>query len=298
MKAAHRKELQTNALADRVGKLYESVKSGPKSTSAFVWLFVLLALGALAAWKYFGSTNPETESARWVSLRQATHDPGLMARDLQNLVDSSKTTVQGRAARYQQARLDLRMGQESLVAAEPKVRTDALDRLRNARDLYEQLVRESKDFPILYQEALLGLATAEETLAGISIDESGAAYGNLDRAQAFYQKLVQFNLRQLGKRASEDQAVATMEQLVQEQLHALGQEASGDQALTAYQRLAETQPDKFKGGAAAWRDLSYTGRLAAQSARNLQPAHREAMQKFYAELNKLTGPRTEPTKTP
>ena len=118
------------------------------------------------------------------------------------------------------------------------------------------------------------------------------------RALAFYQKLIQFNLRQLGKRASEEQAVASMEQLVQEQLHALGQETSAEQALTAYQRLAETHPDKFKGGAAAWRDLSYTGRIAAQAARNLQPAHREAMQKFYAELNKLTGPRTETPKTP
>src|SRR5262249_27229887 len=164
--AAHRKELQTNVLADRVGKLYESVKSGPKTTSALVWLFVLLAVVAAVSWKFLSSTNPDEESARWVYLRHATHDPDGMARDLQELVDENRAPAQSRAARFQQARLRLRQGQESLVAAEAKTRAEAADKLRSARDLYEQLAREAKSFPILQQEALLGVATTEETLAG------------------------------------------------------------------------------------------------------------------------------------
>jgi hypothetical protein len=295
MKAAHRKELHTNALADRVGKLYESVKSGPKTTSALAWLFVLLALIAVVAWKFLGSTNPEEESARWVYLREATHVPDgvVMARDLQDLVEQNRATAQSRAARFQQARLNLRQAQETLVAADAKTRADAAEKLRTARDQYEQLVRETKSVRILQQEALLGVATAEETLAGISFDEKGPAYGNLDRALAYYQKLVQLNLRLLGKQASEENSVSTLLQLVQEQLRSLGQEVPEDQALAAYQKLAETHPEKFTGGVASWRDLSYTGRLAAQAASQLQPSRREGLERFYAELNRMTGPREE-----
>jgi hypothetical protein len=295
MKAAHRKELHTNVLADRMGKLYESVKAGPRTTSALVWLFVLLALVAAVSWKFWNSTNPEDESARWVYLRQATHDPDpdVMARDLRELVDQNAATVQSRAARYQEARLKLRKGQESLLAADAKTRSGAVEKIQSARNLYEQLARETKAFPVLHQEALLGVAKTEETLAGISVDEKAPAYGNLDRALAFYQKLVQLNLRLLGKQASEENAVATLEQLVQDQLRGLGQDVPADQALAAFEKLAETHPEKFTGSSGVWRDLSYTGRLAAQAARNLQPGQRETLQKFYAELNRMTGPKEE-----
>src|SRR5262249_23290832 len=153
----------------------------------------------------------------------------------------------------QQARLRLRQGQESLIAGEAKTRADAAEHMRTARDLYDQLARETTDIPILQQEALLGVAKTEETLAGISIDEQGAAYGNLDRALAYYQKLVQLTLRLLGQRATEENAVATLVEFVQDQLRPLGKEVPADQALAAYQKLAETRPELFKGAVASWR---------------------------------------------
>src|SRR5262249_7876190 len=126
-----------------------------------------------------------------------------------------------------------------------------------------------------------------------SVEEQAPASGNLDRALAYYQKLVQLNLRRIGKQASEENAASTLVGLVQEQLRGLGQEVPDDQSLTAYQKLAETHPEKFTGAVATWRDLPYTGRLAAQAALKLEPSQRESLQKFYAELNRMTGPRQQ-----
>src|SRR5438270_731981 len=58
MKAAHRKVLETNALADRMGRLLDNVKSGPKSASVVAWIFVILALVLFAAWQYYSRVSP------------------------------------------------------------------------------------------------------------------------------------------------------------------------------------------------------------------------------------------------
>jgi hypothetical protein len=312
MKAAHRKELHTNALADRMGRLVESVKAGPKSTSTVVWIFVLVALGTFAVWRYYRSTNPEDESARWVNLRSATHDPGEMARDLQRIIEQSKGTMQARVARFQLARLFVREGQETLASDVPLTADDlkalknsygdalnydnlhtkrdqAIEMLRSARTTYEQLLREVKSLPLLYQEALMGSAKTEEALAGVT-DESGTPQGNLDRAVELYRNVVVFNLKQLGTSAAPDQAVPTLERLVCEQLLELGQDCETDTALQAYQRLVDLSPEKFKGKPSTWRDLSYPGRAAALRAKELQQK-RESVQTFYADLNKLATPR-------
>jgi hypothetical protein len=313
MKAAHRKELQTNALADRMGRLVETVKAGPKSTSAVIWIFVLVALGTFAVWRYYRSSNPDDESARWVSLRTATHDPGEMPRDLQRIIDQNKGTMQARVARFQLARFFVREGQEMLASDMPLTdedlktlkqiygpdalsysnlhtrRDQAIEMLRRARDSYEQMRREVKSFPLLYQEALMGSAKTEEALAGVT-DESGTPQGSLDRAVELYREMVQFNLKQLGKSVAPDQAVPTLENLVCGQLKELGQECEPASALQTYQRLLEVSPEKFKGQPGAWRDLSSPGRNAAQRVQELQQ-QRDQVQNFYAGLNKFATPR-------
>ena len=43
MKAEHRKELQTNVLADSIGRFWLSLKAAPSSTTIAVWVFILLS---------------------------------------------------------------------------------------------------------------------------------------------------------------------------------------------------------------------------------------------------------------
>src|SRR5262245_11523613 len=52
MKAQHRRELHTNLLADRMGRLVRNVQSAPKSTSIILWSFVVLAAGTFIIWEY------------------------------------------------------------------------------------------------------------------------------------------------------------------------------------------------------------------------------------------------------
>lgn len=301
MKAAHRKELQTNALANRMGRLLDNVKSGPKSASVVAWILVILALVLLGAWKYYGSVSPEEDSARWVALRQVTNtlDTRRMRKDLEELVQRERGSVQARIARFQLARICLREGQDSFASFD---RGEAIESLRAARAQYEALIRETNDNPMLHQEALLGAATAEEALSGAPADPAEAGPEGLDRALEYYLRLAQFSLKQLGKSVSKEQAIATMEQLVQEQLAELGETAEGDDVLALYKRLADYSPDKFKGNALKWRDLSYLGRTAAGRAKELQQ-HRDQVVAFYGDLNQLAAPpklttETKPTPEP
>lgn len=284
MKAAHRKELQTNALADRMGRLIETLKSGPKSTSVVAWLFVFVALVAVVGWRYLGGSNPETESSRWLSLGTATHlpDPSSASKGLDEIQAEERGSMQARAARVQLARLSLREGQENLAHADSEKRKEALGKLRKARDLYEQLTRETADIPLLQQEALMGTAKAEEALAGVA-----GADGDFGRAVSYYQRLAAFSLKHLGSSVAPEKAPDTMVQLVQEQMKELGQECAADDCLAAYQKLADTEPAKFVAKAASWRDQSYYGRVAAARARELLTKGDE-VRRFYAEFGKLT----------
>jgi tetratricopeptide (TPR) repeat protein len=290
MKAAHRKELQTNVLADKMGRLVENVRSGPKSASAVGWTLVVLILLVFGVWYYLQNTDLAEDSARWLSLRAAASDPRTMATELEKFKETEKGTIQARIARFQLARWSLREGQDHYASEQ---RDAALKSLVIARDLYEQLAREPSDNPVLRQEALMGAAKAEEALAGAAAPGSEAQRGSLDRALKYYLELVQYNLKLLGKSVSQDAAVGVMEQLVQQQVRDLGTESDQDQALTVYQRLVDYSPDKFKEDALKWRDLTYPGRSAAVRAKELQQ-QRDQVRTFYAELNDKATPKALP----
>jgi hypothetical protein len=163
MKAEHRKELQTNVLADRLGKLYQNLKTGPQSTSLTVWILVGLVVAVVVAWFLF----QRSPALPWTDL-QAADD-----KKLEELSQKHPGTPLARVARFQEARNLLQSGQREL-AASPEI---AVKDLADASGRYEQLAAESTDDPLLREEALLGVATAEECL------------GHLDRAQDFYEKL-------------------------------------------------------------------------------------------------------------
>lgn len=198
MKAEHRKELHTNVLADRLGRLIQTVRGGPKSTPVIIWVFLGLAVLAVGFWYYFASSGKAERSAQWAKLDQATStamaagDRQEFLKELSQIAKDGKGTMPGRAARFQEARFLLQQGLQYQFAEfkTEEARQNALESLEEARRLYRQLATESQDVPLLAQEALMGAATAEEALIGVPQEKNAEeSRGNLDQAIADYEKL-------------------------------------------------------------------------------------------------------------
>jgi hypothetical protein len=203
MKAKHRHELHTNWLADHVGRFIESLKGGSQAqASVLVWVFAILALATYALWQYSATAGQSERSAQWVALGDAVRDFASGDTRLDELAKTGKGTLPGRGARFEVARLALQFGQENLRSFR---RADATKKLLKARSDYEELSRECVDNPGLLQEALMGVATAEESLIGVADpDDPEKICGNLDRAVGYYSKLADdFPDSPLGKKARE-----------------------------------------------------------------------------------------------
>jgi hypothetical protein len=209
MKAEHRKELQTNVLADRMGKLVESLKNPPSTSSVVFWVIAGLAVVTVVAWFWF-SRPSETGAMLWARLDSETfnrppdyYSEGRESEVVKNLSDIAKAqprSVASRTARFQEARFLLPMGLKSLVSP---FRTEAHRQLQQARDLFADLAKESGDNPMLMQEAFLGAGKAEEALIGVIDKDSGKSVGDIDRAKEFYRKARDLNAETyLGKTAA------------------------------------------------------------------------------------------------
>ena len=184
MKAEHRKELQTNYLADRMGRLMQGMKAGPQNTGSMViWVLVALTIGTVVVWYIAGMNS--NRSPLWVRFEQDSdrHDlEGLM-----QLANANPGTLPARAARLQRARISLEEGLASLYGIQ---REAAVSQVEQARQLYADLAQECTDDPILAPQALMGAAKAEEALAGIpKADDASESLGSLDKALEYYRRL-------------------------------------------------------------------------------------------------------------
>ncbi len=187
MKREHRKELHTNVLADRMGRLLQGMKSAPQSSS-LIWVFLLLTLLTHASWQFYASTTRSNRSGLWVQLDEATRDPEDASLRLAAFANKNQGSIPGRTARFELARIRLQEGQENLTSFH---RSAAVNSIIDARKLYEKLATECPDSPLLAQEALMGVAKAEESLVGIMDPdkEPPESYGSLERALEFYHRL-------------------------------------------------------------------------------------------------------------
>lgn len=188
MKAEHRKELQTNLLADRMGRLVQGIKAGPRSSSAFAWVIAVLALVVLAGWYWAGYQNAR-QSEDWVRL---LNDPRTEGRDpaayYGGIARQTPGSLAGRTARFQEARALLNRGLTTFFT--PDVHGQAVQDLDNAGKLYRRLLGECQGNAVLEQEALLAAGKVEETLsAEPDRDNPDQKLGSLDRALAFYRRL-------------------------------------------------------------------------------------------------------------
>ncbi len=186
MKAEHRKELQTNYLADRMGRLVQGMRAGPQSTSSMVaWVFVSLTIGTVVVW-YVASAN-SNRSTLWVKFDEDSNQHNMAG--LINLAGKNPATLPARASRFQVARINLQEGLASLYSIQ---HDSAVLQVERARKLYTDLVRECTDDPMLAPQALMGAAKAEEALVGIPIgDDTAKSEGSLDTALGYYRRITQ-----------------------------------------------------------------------------------------------------------
>src|SRR5262249_21837755 len=160
MKAEHRKELQTNELADWLGRTLQNIKSG--NPTHLMWGAVAVVLvGLLGWWIYNYAIRPSSKLEVLLKIQAAGAD----LKELEKIAkDKNSGTLPARTADFDLARILYQEGIRDLPAVE--LRTSAIAKLEQARDLYAQLETECRNEPVLAQEALMWKARAEEALIG------------------------------------------------------------------------------------------------------------------------------------
>jgi hypothetical protein len=176
MKAEHRKELQTNALADFLGRLIVGYREGfkirPSHTLLLIVGGIVLVLVAVISISLYRGSVSRGRSAEWVRLDEAS-----TLKDLEGIAAKSSGDAATRVARFQLARVYLRRGMENFCSTADDGRKEAIENLNEAARLYGDLAAESKDNAVLVQEALLGVGKAKEALN--ELDDALAAYQDL-----------------------------------------------------------------------------------------------------------------------
>ncbi len=170
MKAEHRKQLETNTLADKIGGFVDSFKEGPSRNAIVYGTVIVVVLLLILIYRWVSGNATSNDSDRWRRWGQvATRE------ELDTFIKEYPDTEQGRLAQFELARLDLVEGQRDLDS--PLDRAGALKKVQRAADAYEELAGKPANSPQLNQEALLNAARARETL------------GQFDRAKEWYDRL-------------------------------------------------------------------------------------------------------------
>ena len=168
MKAEHRKELETNVLADRMGRLVQRVKSKPQGKTV-LWVFLaVVAVLALFIFMRFRQAGAREASELWTELEDGARpyiDKLSGGRDW--VLKGGKDefyglTNAGKAARFQVAWMML---WEDGIKQLSAVHQRGLISLEIAELMYTKLAEATKGDPVWEPEALYNLAVIEETRA-------------------------------------------------------------------------------------------------------------------------------------
>jgi tetratricopeptide (TPR) repeat protein len=187
MKAEHRHELKTNALADTLNRALHGLKAGPSRHSLLIGVVAVVVIVVGVTGYFIWAGQREGRSALWEKFDgvEGTLDTASSPDELQSalgkfkeLADQNPRTLPGAAAKFDRARVLLYRGLERLYSPE---RDAALADLREARQLYGELADDAfiRDaHPLLGEEAMMGAAKANEAL------------GDLDKALDGYKNVV------------------------------------------------------------------------------------------------------------
>src|SRR5262249_8359018 len=142
MKAEHRKELQTNTLSAALASWLEALRGGPTNASVVFWVFILLAIGLIAAWKYYSFNSAQSRAALWTKVENAD-----TPEELLKVATDNPGTSAARAARFERARLLLRGGLEKILSNLDSEREAAWKDVKAAEEEYGKLANEFTDEP-------------------------------------------------------------------------------------------------------------------------------------------------------
>lgn len=238
MKTKRRHELQTNILADWLGRQIELVRPYAK------WILgaaIAVAVIGTAAW-YMKTTQSQRSEAAWGDYFDA-----LMERDsnrLRAVAEDHAGTPAALWAQQSAADLELGRGIDSLFSD----RKEAQTALERARDGYEAVAESASDYPLLKYRALWGLGVAYESLAGArsgavttpSADEQQRILRDvqnyLEQAEGYY--------RQVAENAPE----ASLREMATERLDALTRDLSAEAWYAWFAQQTPTPPGAMRGG--------------------------------------------------
>jgi hypothetical protein len=154
MKAEHRKELETNALADRVGRVVVGMKKAPQKKTV-VWVVLAVGLVVIALVIYRRGHMQKVENAlNWEKFADG------QLPYVQEFLRDDPQSPQAKASLYELNYLNLR-GLLSQLATDPK---DAMAKLEDLDKNYRGLASRCKDDKVLLPEALFAQALIKETL--------------------------------------------------------------------------------------------------------------------------------------
>jgi hypothetical protein len=153
MKAEHRKELETNALADRVGRVMQGMKQKPQKRT-MLWL-VLAGVVIIVVWLFYRKSDVQRmENANSWAVFEDGRQKGLAS-----LVARDPTSNAAKAAEFEIYYGELR-NMLRYLATSPK---EALKGLDSLDEIYGKLAEECKDDKVLLPEALFARAVIAET---------------------------------------------------------------------------------------------------------------------------------------
>ncbi len=157
MKADQRKELETNTLADRMGHVMQRVQTSQRRTVVLYGVAVVVVIFLLWFGYRWWDDQKQGTSLQWLTLYDGA------PRGLDEL-SKDRTSAAGKAARLQIAWIAYwDLGVKSAAAD----KLGSLSALKEAQRLYGELVEDCKDDknPVFMQQAMLGLAVTQESLA-------------------------------------------------------------------------------------------------------------------------------------
>ncbi|HEX4590991.1 MAG TPA: hypothetical protein VH120_13730, partial [Gemmataceae bacterium] len=197
MKADERKHLKENELARDLGWLWRKIASG-STTNSIIWGVILVVLGGAVAWRYYSAAAFQNRSAEWSAIEDATS-----VGQLEQIIKEHPGTVVSRIAKYHLTRHQMDDALARVAGPSSDDRTKAADTLGELKNRYAELAKESKE-PELIQEALMGVAKAEEVLSAVpKADNPKEPRGSLDTAEADYKELAnRFPDSYFGKQAA------------------------------------------------------------------------------------------------
>ncbi len=167
MKTERRHELQTNVLADYLGKHLQRIKPYSRHIS----LGALLIFAAILAGLYFSNKRAAEMGAGWSDFLAAfsATDPDAL-EEVANLHDGSTA---GLWARLSAGEIKVAMGTGQLFTS----RKEAEESLEDAREHFEAVEEEAGGYPQLVERARFGLAQVHESLS------------DTEKAQKYYDKV-------------------------------------------------------------------------------------------------------------